>query len=1296
MFKQQQDELLHQITTCFKDGLDLHAALQQITRYVRDFLAIDRVKIYQFAADGSGKVIAEARYEDRLPSLLGLQFPASDIPPQARALFLNARQRIIVDLLSKQKTLISSGGQTSRLKLNSEDIRYAPVDSCHVQYLLSMGVLASLTIPITHKGDLWGLFVAHSSDPHHFSEQELQTVQLWVDQIAVALSQHQLVQQVQQQLDQQTLLQTLTHLMGDQLLETKTWSEILEKLAQTFKAQGCRLHLLPNILGNAATTFTYGVQPAIEHLEDSDLWQVLWTVLEPITELATPGANSHCLPTPLVPLERGYLPLPHVLNQWRRDERCHSLTQAFDGPGIESVMVVPLNSKDQAVGHLILFRQTETMEIAWAGQNSQDPRQSQPRNSFTAWLESRQQVAPWTDYEVRLAQSVGLYLYMGLMQHWVSRVVHHRSSHDVLTQLPNWLLFTKQLNLGVLHCLQEGAILAVAIFDLDRFKSINEAYGHTFGNYLLQNVAHRLQQSIQSLASESSEGPQIFLARWHGDGFALLFPKVHGNAAVNRISQELLDSLKHPFCLQGEEIYLSASLGMAVAPYDGDTVDTLIQHAEIAMYQAKQQGRNTYQIYSPSMGASSLLQRGLANDLYRALERQEFMLYYQPQWDLTRQQVVGVEALIRWQHPQMGLVSPAQFIPIAEETGLIKPLGEWVLRTACEQYRLWRLAGLPPLRMAVNLSASQFASDDLVPFIRQILQETTMEADELELEITEETAARDLGHTVTLLKGLRELGVHIALDDFGIGYSSLSTLKHFPVDTLKIDKSFVCNATTDEGDAAIVKTIVALGHGLSLKVLAEGVETADQIVLLQEMGCDRIQGYHICRPQPSNLIFQWLIQQSFQDAGKGQQWLLSPARSEVNLTASSQQTSSPMPARPNQVAMPSSPWSAQLSMRPSMGSSPELIEKILEYEHLKVEMGQQLQRERLVRSISEKIRQSLDINEILTITVEEIRHLLKTDRVILFQFKNDWTGKVVKESVASDCLSIMGENIDDPCFRERYVKYYRQGRVRAIENIQEAGLSDCHLKMLVSYDVKANLVVPVAYRDQLWGLLIAHHCQEPRHWSQHELELLKQVASQSAIAIHQGELYKQLEAANHDLQQLSMRDGLTGLGNRIHFDRHLHHEWARLKRTQAPLSLILCDVDYFKRFNDTYGHPAGDHCLQQVAKVLKVAARRPADLAARYGGEEFVIVLPGTDLTGALQVAEDIRQAVQALNIPHYDSEVKQVTLSLGVACLVPQDSTDPQHLIRLADSQLYQAKHTGRNRVSGSLDDLEPSVLLS
>ncbi|MBD0336573.1 MAG: GAF domain-containing protein, partial [Cyanobacteria bacterium Co-bin13] len=312
---QHQEELLHQIADCFVDGLDLQASLQRITEYVRSFLDIDRVKIYQFSPDDSGQVIAEARSAERLPSLLGLHFPASDVPPQARAIFLKARQRVIVDLLSKKKTLIASGTQKTRINLGLDDVRYASVDPCHVQYLLSMGVLSSLTVPIIHQGSLWGLCVAHHSDPHHFSEQELQTVQLWVDQVSVAISQHNLVQQVQQQAQQETLLQTLTNLMGHQVPEADNWVLILQNLAEAFAAQGCRLHLLPNVLEDGATTFTYGVQPAVEDLEESSLWPIFCAALEPVRELEAKPNRYSAEVQPDLEAVPGYLPQPHVLTR---------------------------------------------------------------------------------------------------------------------------------------------------------------------------------------------------------------------------------------------------------------------------------------------------------------------------------------------------------------------------------------------------------------------------------------------------------------------------------------------------------------------------------------------------------------------------------------------------------------------------------------------------------------------------------------------------------------------------------------------------------------------------------------------------------------------------------------------------------------------------------------------------------------------------------------------------------------------------------------------------------------------
>jgi diguanylate cyclase (GGDEF)-like protein len=339
-------------------------------------------------------------------------------------------------------------------------------------------------------------------------------------------------------------------------------------------------------------------------------------------------------------------------------------------------------------------------------------------------------------------------------------------------------------------------------------------------------------------------------------------------------------------------------------------------------------------------------------------------------------------------------------------------------------------------------------------------------------------------------------------------------------------------------------------------------------------------------------------------------------------------------------------------------------------------LRQQTERERLVTEIAQRIRQSLDLDEILNTTVEEVRQFLQTDRVIIYRFKPDWSGVVAMESVADGWTPILRTVIDEPCFRDSYVPQYRQGRVRAIEDIYTAGLGQCHVDLLAQFQVRANLVVPILQGEKLWGLLIAHHCSGPRHWRQFEIELLNQLATQAASAIQQSELYQQV-------QRLASSDGLTQIANRRRFDEYLDQEWQRMAREGAPLSLILCDIDFFKTYNDTYGHQAGDNCLQQVAQAISFAVKRPADLVARYGGEEFAVILPHTDAQGAAQIAEKIRSQVQVLQIAHAGSQVSQyITLSLGVASTVLFHESSPAVLIAAADKSLYQAKAEGRDRV--------------
>ncbi len=344
-------------------------------------------------------------------------------------------------------------------------------------------------------------------------------------------------------------------------------------------------------------------------------------------------------------------------------------------------------------------------------------------------------------------------------------------------------------------------------------------------------------------------------------------------------------------------------------------------------------------------------------------------------------------------------------------------------------------------------------------------------------------------------------------------------------------------------------------------------------------------------------------------------------------------------------------------------------------------LRQQAERERMIYAIAQRIRQSLDLDEILNKTVAEVRHFLQTDRVIIYRFNPDWSGVVVKESVAEGWASILNMEITDTYFVERAGQPYQQNNIKVTPDIYAAGFSDCHIALLEQLQVRAKLVVPILQGDLLWGLLVAHHCSDRRDWHCLEIELIEQLATQVAIAIQQSELHQQLQVANQQLQNLAMLDQLTQIANRRHFDKAIAIEWQRLMRERQPLSLLLCDIDYFKQYNDTYGHAAGDTCLTLVAQALKQAVQRSADLVARYGGEEFAVILPNTDSEGAFKVAQKIREALQQLEIPHLASKVdKNVTMSIGIATVIPVSTMEPLELIEEADRALYQAKASGRN----------------
>ena len=417
--------------------------------------------------------------------------------------------------------------------------------------------------------------------------------------------------------------------------------------------------------------------------------------------------------------------------------------------------------------------------------------------------------------------------------------LNHMATHDALTELPNRLMFSEILNHAIQRAKHHDLQLAVFFIDLDRFKSINDSLGHDAGDLLLKKMAIRFKQSLRT---------RDIIARLGGDEFIILTEDIEGINQVEALAQKIHSTVMQPVLLADEECRVTTSIGISLYPRDGEDEQTLMKNADMAMYLAKEQGRNNYQFYAENIQIQAYERFSIETNLRRALERNELHLTYQAKLDFKTNLVTGVEALLRWDNPYLGSVSPTQFIPVAEEIGLIVPIGRWVLKTACAQNVAWQRQGLPPVRIAVNLSLRQVMDDNLINDIRQALEESGMAPDLLELEITESMALHNPARQFALMMRLKEMGVRIAIDDFGTGYSALSQLKHFPIDTLKVDRSFIRNLPHDPENKAITEAIIAMGKTLSLTVVAEGVETSEQDDFLREKVCDEMQGFYFSKP----------------------------------------------------------------------------------------------------------------------------------------------------------------------------------------------------------------------------------------------------------------------------------------------------------------------------------------------------------------------------------------------------------------------------------------------------------------
>jgi diguanylate cyclase (GGDEF)-like protein len=589
--------------------------------------------------------------------------------------------------------------------------------------------------------------------------------------------------------------------------------ELLAEIAQALAVDGCRLLLFPDSPARRAQIFSQGLQPkTATSIEKNLLWQNILNSDNPTLA------------------ETSEVEVYSIDRVWEHPTLA-PLSISFAAAGIKSLLILPLRHHGQCIGCLTLFRSS-------ADQG-------------------------WQNRELKLARRLAIDLYFVVVQQQVEQMFQDRTYRDLLTGLPHRLLLNRWLSMALTKMPANGQILALILINLDRFRNINDSLGHRCGDRLLQLIAIRLKDTL---------GPSAIVGRWGGDEFALFIPELRDVDAVKAIADRVLRCFSLPFVfeqdfqvLKTNSLYIKIGMGIAVAT--GANFDSrpeqilcqremLLQQADIALNRAKNNGRNSYEIYdpidseaAPTDGAPSQLDRlRLEHLLDRAIVDRQLFLHYQPQIDIKTGTIIGIEALLRCHGTHAKTINPAEFIPIAEETGSIIQLGEWVIRTACHQSKLWQEMGLGNFPVAVNLSVKQLQDRRLISTISAILAETKLSPATLEVEITESIAIKDLDLTISILESLREIGVKISLDDFGTGYSSLAALKYLPLDRLKIDQSFIRELKANTVDASIVSTIVNLGHELNLNVVAEGVETIEQFELLRSINCDAVQGFFFSRP----------------------------------------------------------------------------------------------------------------------------------------------------------------------------------------------------------------------------------------------------------------------------------------------------------------------------------------------------------------------------------------------------------------------------------------------------------------
>ncbi len=533
------------------------------------------------------------------------------------------------------------------------------------------------------------------------------------------------------------------------------------------------------------------------------------------------------------------------------EKTCHgilkSLTQALQFPEMAVAMVILGNKQVRTAEYKENLPSTISAKIIANGEIC--------GQLHASYLQNSPFVLP---YEQNLIGAIAHDLGRWYERREAEKRIIEMATHDALTGLPNRHLLQDRIEQALVHDTRSQRQMAVLFIDLDHFKTINDSLGHDIGDLLLKAVAERLLACVRS---------EDTVARQGGDEFIVVLNSIAESLDAAKVAQKIQDALVQPYYIHKNELHIGGSIGIAVFPDDGANAETLLKNSDVAMYHAKENGRNNYQFFTDELNKSAHERHTLSLDLRYALERNELILYYQPVMDMPDQQLHSVEALLRWRHPEHKLIAPDKFINLAEETGLIIPIGEWVLRTVCAQIKTWQAQGCNVPKVAINLSARQFRDKALIKNISHILKETGVEAKHISLEITESMLIDNIEKVVETLHYLNAMGIHISIDDFGTGYSSLSYLKRFPIHTLKIDRSFVRDIATDKNDHTIVATIIAMAHSLGMDVIAEGIETKEQLNLLLAQNCNHYQGYYFSKPVAASEI-EHILKKPVTQSGK--------------------------------------------------------------------------------------------------------------------------------------------------------------------------------------------------------------------------------------------------------------------------------------------------------------------------------------------------------------------------------------------------------------------------------------------